>query len=166
MSDLTGCDLVRDARARRARKRPLPVAVEFAARPGVVRTLEGPVRFRSGDALLTGIAGERWPIGRVRFDAAYEPIPPTVAGGAGHYRRRPLVVWARRMTRPFRVRVGWAGDALHGRPGDWLLQYGTGDYGIVAAGLFEQTYDLLDGDGDGDGGGDGGGGGAASGGET
>jgi len=151
VSDLTGCDLARDAYARRARKRPLPVAVEFAARPGVVQTLEGPVRFRGGDALLTGIAGERWPIGRVRFDAAYEPIPPTVAGSPGRYRRRPLVVWARCMARPFRVRVGWAGDALHGRPGDWLLQYGPGDYGIVAAALFAQTYDLLDGDGDGDG---------------
>lgn len=146
MSELTGCDLARVPGALRARKRPLPVAVEFAAQPGVVRTLEGPVHFRSGDALLTGDAGERWPVGRARFDAAYEPIPPTVAGSPGHYRRRPVVVWACRMAERFSVRVGYAGDVLRGEPGDWLVQYAPGDHGIVAQALFAHTYELLAGD--------------------
>lgn len=144
-ADLTGRELARDPLARRARKRPLAVTVQFATSAGVLRTLEGSVRYRAGDALLTGVAGERWPIGRAKFDAAYEPLPPTVAGSAGAYRRRPRVVLAMRMAEPFRVRVGHAGDALQGAPGDWLLQYGPGDYGIVAAALFAQTYDLLDG---------------------
>lgn len=145
-TDLTGFDLGSDPSARRARKRPLPVVVEFAASAGVLRTLEGPVRYRAGDALLTGVAGERWPIGREKFDAAYEPVPPTVAGRAGEYRRRPLVVRAKRMAGPFRVRVGHADDPLQGRAGDWLLQYGPDDYGIVAADLFARTYVLLDDD--------------------
>lgn len=149
-ADLTGCELAHDPLARRARKRPLPVTVQFAASAGVLRTLEGAVRYRAGDALLTGIAGERWPIGRSKFDAAYEPVPPTVVGSAGAYRRRPRVVLARRMAEPFSVRVGHAGDALQGAPGDWLLQYDPGDYGIVAAALFAQTYDLLDAGEDGD----------------
>jgi len=143
--DLTGCELAADPLAHRARKRPLPVAVEFASSAGTVQTLEGPVRYRAGDALLTGIAGERWPIGRAKFDAAYEPVPPTIAGSAGAYRRRPLVVRARRMGAPFSVRVGHADDLLHGRAGDWLVQYERDDYGIVAADLFAQTYELLDG---------------------
>lgn len=144
--DLTGCELAADPLARRARKRPLPVTVEFAASAGMVQTLEGPVRYRAGDALLTGIAGECWPIGRAKFDAAYEPVPPTVAGTAGAYRRRPLVVRARRMGAPFSVRVGHADDLLQGRAGDWLVQYGRNDYGIVASDLFAQTYELLDGE--------------------
>ena len=143
-ADLTGSELARDPLARRARKRPLPVSVEFAAAAGVLRTLEGPVRYRAGDALVTGIAGERWPIGRAKFVAAYEPIAPTVSGNAGAYRRRPLVVWARRMNEPFRVRVGCADDPLLGGPGDWLVQYGADDYGIVAADLFGRIYALLD----------------------
>ncbi len=142
--DRTGADLARDPLARPARKRPLPVSVEFATEAGVLPTLEGPVRYRAGDALLTGIAGERWPMRRARFNAAYEPVAPTVAGAAGTYRRRPLVVWARRMSEPFSVRVGAAGDSLQGRAGDWLVQHGPGDYGIVAADLFGLTYDLLD----------------------
>ncbi len=155
-ADLTGADLARDPLARRARKRPLPVAVEFATADGVLDTLEGPVRYRAGDALLTGVAGERWPVGRARFEATYEPeatcepeaicepLPPGAGGAAGRYRRRPQVVLARRMDEPFRVRVGHAADTLRGRPGDWLLQYGPADYGIVAADLFARSYELLD----------------------
>ncbi len=32
---------------------------------------------------------------------------------------------------------------LAGRPGDWLLRYGEGGYGIVAAEIFAETYEVL-----------------------
>jgi hypothetical protein len=130
--------------ARRARKRPVAVAVEFASRAGLLKTLEGPVRYRTDDALLTGAAGERWPVERAKFDAAYELVPPATGGNFGHYCKRPLTVWARQMSEPFSVRVGYAADALRGQPGDWLLQYASDDYGIISAALFAQTYELGD----------------------
>ena len=36
------------------------------------------------------------------------------------------------------------GDLLRGNPGDWLLQYAPGDYGVVEQGRFAQVYRPLD----------------------
>jgi hypothetical protein len=121
-------------------KLPIPVPVTFAASDGVCETLEGVVRYRSGDALLTGQLDERWPVQRDRFDESYEPVPPTVAGSDGRYRKRPAVVLAVRLTAPLEVLVGWQSDPLLGRPGDWLLRYGDGSHGIVQDAILRDTY--------------------------
>jgi hypothetical protein len=134
-------DLRGDPKAIRVRKRPLQTEVAFAHAPGEVLTLEGPVRHAAGDAILTGVQGERWPIGRAAFDATYEPVPPTRAGEDGRYRKRPLVAWARRLDAPVTVEVGPDADPISGGPGDWLVQYGPGEFGIVAAGIFAETYE-------------------------
>jgi PGDYG protein len=39
------------------------------------------------------------------------------------------------------VQVGEQRDPLRGEAGDWLLQYGPGDYGVVASSVFEKTYE-------------------------
>ncbi|QBQ99517.1 PGDYG domain-containing protein [Paraburkholderia pallida] len=120
-------------------KRRDPVDVEIAARDGVMTTLEGPVSYRAGDALITGVRGERWPVDRQRFERTYEPVAPTLAGQSGRYARLPNEVRARQMANAFSVVTG-SGDTLHGQPGDWLLEYGPGDWGIVASDIFAQTY--------------------------
>ena len=33
-----------------------------------------------------------------------------------------------------------SGDYLSGMTGDWLLQYGPGEFGIVAPAIFSRTY--------------------------
>jgi PGDYG protein len=134
-------DLRTDPAARSVRKRPIPVVVEIATTPGELQTLEGPVRFRAEDALITGVQGERWPVARERFDATYEAVPPTVPGASGLYLKRPVTVLARQMDKAFAVRVGYAADPLQGQPGDWLLQYAPGEYGVVSAAVFGQTYE-------------------------
>jgi hypothetical protein len=70
---------------------------------------------RAGDALLTGPHRERWPVRRERFDAAYAAS----------------------------VKVGWQDSPVEGGPGDWLVQYGPGNFGIVAAVIVDATYELL-----------------------
>ncbi|CAG9265170.1 hypothetical protein PUN4_50019 [Paraburkholderia unamae] len=120
-------------------KRRDPVDVEIAAHDGVLTTLEGPVSYRAGDALLTGVRGERWPVARQRFERTYEPVPPTQAGQSGRYARLPNEVRARKMPEAFSVATS-SGDTLQGQPGDWLLEYGPGDWGIVANDIFAQTY--------------------------
>src|SRR5205085_7690083 len=80
MADL---DLSEDRAAHRARKRDLVVRVEFAEKDGMLSTPEGPVHYSTGDALLTGIEGERWPVARDTFDRNYVPVAPTRSGKPG-----------------------------------------------------------------------------------
>ncbi len=137
-------DLSCDPLAIRVVKRPVPVAVAFAMQDGLLQTWEGPVHYHAGDALMTGPKGEQWPISRAHFDVAYQPCAGTLAGAEGQYTKRPRVVWARKMDRAFAVEAGTARDALKGGAGDWLLQYGPGAYGIVAKGIFAETYQVVD----------------------
>ncbi|RMD96629.1 MAG: hypothetical protein D6816_18635 [Bacteroidetes bacterium] len=137
-------DLTQHPRAVRVLKKDIPVRVDFAERSGVCRTKEGEVSYRVGDAILTGVEGEQWPIRRAEFDATYEAIPPTVHGEKGQYRKKPIEVLALQMKEPFYVVVSWSGERLEGKPGDWLLQYGPGDYGIVSKSIFEKTYQFIE----------------------
>jgi hypothetical protein len=137
-------DLREDAHARRARKRPLALRVTFADADGTLKTREGPVTYRRGDALLTGTAGEQWPVPRERFDATYDPVAPLRAGKPGTYRKRPGVVWAKRMRAAFAVELSDERGTLRGDGGDWLVQYAPGDLSVVDDDVFERSYELLD----------------------
>ena len=141
MSDLP--DLATDPRTKRARKRPIAVSVRFAGDDGTCATLEGPVRYRAGDAILTGVRGEHWPIGRDDFLSEYTPIAPTVPGQDGQYVKEPGDVRALRLDRPLAVPVGWQNDPLQGRPGDWLLLYPDGSHGVIKDDIFRETYEEL-----------------------
>jgi hypothetical protein len=141
---MTDSDLRFDRDACRARKRAVAVAVEFAANSGTLTTLEGPVAYDEGDALLTGDHGERWPVPRARFDATYEAQAPLRPGKPGRYLKRPLLVWARQLREPLDVSLDAQRGTLHGEPGDWLVQYAPGDQGVVAAPIFAESYELLD----------------------
>ena len=137
-------DLARDALARRARKRPLEVAARFASAAGVMTTAEGDVHYAAGDALVTGAAGDRWPVPRARFLATYDPVAPTANGHDGTYRKRVALVHARRMEQPFAVPLSDARGTLRGGPGDWLVQYAPGDLAVVSGAIFAATYELVD----------------------
>jgi len=134
-------DLAADPEALRVCKKPIPVRAEFAIADGVCDTLEGPVHFRAGDAILTGVRGERWPVRRDLFLASYQPVPPTRPGENGAYRKAPSVTYALRLDRARDVPVGWQNDPLHGRPGDWLLQYADGTYSVIGDGVLRESYD-------------------------
>lgn len=129
-------------------KRCVPVKVCFANEDGVCQTLEGPVRYRAGDALLEGGHNDQWPIQRTKFFDNYDPLPPTCKGKAGQYVKKAKRVWAKRLLEPIEVPVGWQDDTLKGMPGDWLLQYGPGDYGVVKPEIFDATYQRCECEGD------------------
>lgn len=135
-------DLSTDPRAKRVVKRPLPVSVRFAKTDGVCQTLEGAVGYHAGDAILTGVAGEQWPVARSIFDERYGPADGTTPGNDGNYIKKPLVVFALRLDVPIEVSMP-AGGALHGALGDWLVQYGQADYGIIKDDIFCATYEFL-----------------------
>jgi hypothetical protein len=135
-------DLSADPQARPAVKDET-VQVEFAATAGELTSAVGSNRYQRGDALITGSTGDRWCVSRERFDAKYDPEGALTAGSAGAYRNRPAVVLAKRMTCEFSVSRSAGGDVLRGAPGDWLVQYAPGDYGIVERSRFERVYRLL-----------------------
>jgi hypothetical protein len=135
-------DLTADPAARRAVKDER-VSVEFAVQAGELLSAVGVNRYSPGDALITGSTGDRWCVSRDRFDAKYDPEPPTVQGQAGDYRNRPVTVLAKRMAQSFTVARMAGGDSLSGAAGDWLLQYAPGDYGIVERTRFERVYRLI-----------------------
>ena len=132
-------DLQADPAARIAIKDEV-VDVEFAASEGALASAVGVNAFAAGDALLTGSTGDRWSVSRDRFDAKYRAEAPTVPGRAGRYRNIPAPVRAKQIPVAFTVARSAGGDMLRGEPGDWLLEYAPGDYGVVARARFALVY--------------------------
>lgn len=127
----------------KAVKRALPVEVEFAVSAGVIQSLEGPVRFDGGDALLTGTQGERWPVSRGRFEASYRACAPAVMGENGYYVKLPVVVEVRRLDREQQISLDGGRGTLQGRAGDWQITDASGESWIVEASVFDASYALL-----------------------
>ena len=116
------------------------VAVEFATAAGVLQSAVGPNHYRAGDALLTGTTGDRWCVSRDRFDAKYRPCDGLAPGANGRYRNVPVPVLAKQMHTAFCIARTPGGDVLHGDAGDWAVQYGPGDYGLVERTRFALVY--------------------------
>lgn len=142
MLTLDNPDLTTDPAARRAVKDET-VAVEFATGHGELLSAVGVNQYAPGDALITGSTGDRWCVARDRFEMKYDPLPPAIQGESGHYRNRPVTVLAKRMSQRFSVARQAGGDLLRGESGDWLIQYGPGDHGIVERTRFESVYRLV-----------------------
>jgi hypothetical protein len=116
------------------------VQVQFARESGRLESLEGGNVYAAGDAILSGATGEKWVVVRERFDAKYEPIPPTVKGADGMYKNKPVPVTALQVGENFTVKRDLSGDMLHGSKDDWIVQYGPGDLGIVKDERFKRVY--------------------------
>jgi len=131
-----------DPRSVTARKLEREIQVTFADAPCTVQTAEGLVHARRGDAILTGIAGEHWRVSREHFGEKYRPVPPTRAGESGRYVSLPNRVLAVPMSESFEVQLADGISRLHGRAGDWLIDYGDGSLGIVSPAIFATTYEI------------------------
>jgi hypothetical protein len=133
-------DLRADVAAVTARRLPVERDAYFAGAAGVVSTAEGPVRHAAGAAIVSDAGGRSWPVERTMFEAHYEPVSPTRMGEPGRYRHRPDTVLARRMTQPFSICLPDGRGVLRGSAGDWLVQYGPREHGVVAARAFADSY--------------------------
>ncbi len=139
MLELSEIDLRTDAAAGTYVKHEI-VAVEFADAAGVLISRVGPNHYAAGDALVTGMDGDRWCVSRDRFDLKYEPLAGLTHGQAGRYQNKPVPVLARQMSEAFRCQRSAGGDWLEGNAGDWLMQYAPGDHGVAAQARFAQVY--------------------------
>ena len=95
-----------------------------------------PLEFRYAEtAIMTGTEGEQWPIPAEKFTQTYNDL------GDGTAAKKNIPVFAMEMNEPFQVKVSWSDDLLQGEPGDYLVQYGPGDYGVVGREIFGKTYE-------------------------
>ncbi|HEY2591308.1 MAG TPA: PGDYG domain-containing protein [Steroidobacteraceae bacterium] len=136
-------DIEADRRRVRARKRIAAIEVRFATANGTLLTREGMVHVRPGDAIVGDVGGDRWRVSKESFEHRYKPIPPTRAGQPGRYESLPNEALAIVMDGPFDVVLRDGISQLHGERGDWLVDYGDGNLGIVAAEVFESTYEIV-----------------------
>jgi len=143
MLHLEQIDLSQDPAAGRFIKTEV-VQVVFAKAPGQLVSLEGPNQYQTGDALITGCTGDRWSVDRHRFDAKYQAKSPTIDGQDGHYTAKPVPVRAKQINEPFTAARSAGRDVLRGEAGDWLMQYGPGDYGVCGKSRFERVYQQVD----------------------
>ncbi|MDB6085754.1 MAG: hypothetical protein JWN43_3635 [Gammaproteobacteria bacterium] len=132
-----------DPRHVAARKLEREVGVRFADTAGTIETLEGVVHAKPGDAVVTGTGGEHWRVSRAHFAEKYRPVPPTAMGESGRYRSLPYRILALHMAEPFEVWLADGVSRLTGRAGDWLVDYGDGSLGVVAAAAFDTTYEIV-----------------------
>ena len=139
MLHLENIDLSRDPAAGRFIKTEI-VEVHFATEPGELVSLEGPNCYQIGDAIVTGCTGDRWSVDRHRFDAKYQAVSPTVDGVDGAYTAKPVPVLAKQLDQSFTAARSAGRDVLRGDAGDWLMQYGPGDYGVCGKSRFERVY--------------------------
>ena len=146
-----GYDLATDPASFKTSKKPIDIKFEIADKDQIIKTKEadplkpgsGEVLARRGDAIMTGTKGERWPIARETFIDTYKPVrgPSQIPGGPitpGIARKKNIPVTAKEMPEAFEVKASW-GD-LSGKPGDFLVQYGPDDFGIVSRDIFKETY--------------------------
>jgi hypothetical protein len=139
MRNLGSPDLSSDPEARSYIKDE-QVLVEFAAQSGSLESAVGLNHYEINDALIQGSTGDRWCVSRDRFDAKYLPCDGIAAGMPGTYRNRPIPILAKQIHESFSVARVAGGDLLKGLPGDWLVEYGPGDYGLVDRVRFERVY--------------------------
>jgi hypothetical protein len=139
MRELKNIDLTKDPEAAYYLKTEV-VQVMFARATGELISLEGPNKYQIGDAIITGCTGDRWSVDRHRFDAKYQPVAPTQAGDDGAYTAKPLPVLAKKINEPFTAARSAGRDVLRGEAGDWLMQYGPGDFGVCGQSRFARVY--------------------------
>jgi hypothetical protein len=139
MQELKNVNLRIDAQSATYIKNEI-VTVEFAIAAGELTSREGPNRYQPEDAIITGSTGDRWVVSRARFDAKYIALPQTVDGADGSYRNKPIPVLAKQIREPFSLARSQGGDILRGTVGDWVVQYGEGDYGVVEQQRFASVY--------------------------
>lgn len=126
-----------------ARKRPVEVQVQFVSRATTLQSREGLVHARPSDAILTGTGGGQWVVPHEHFAEKYRAVPPTAEGVDGVYVSLPYSVMGVQMSGEFEVLLADGISRLNGQPGDWLVDYGDGSFGIVSEEIFRTTYEIV-----------------------
>jgi hypothetical protein len=115
-------------------KVPAVERYEVALEPGVVQTLEGPVKYDSGHYIMTGPKGEQYPISPEKFHDLKNDL------GNGRCTPKKIIKLAKLADHDGVVHASW-GDLNYNAGKDYIVRHGPGDYGVVKVDIFNKTYD-------------------------
>lgn len=111
---------------------------EVAQDSGTIQTLEGPVKYKKGDYIMTGPKGEQYPIGPDTFN---QLKTDNGDGTASPKRIDKLVKMA---DHDGSVVLKYNGSTLAYSAGeDYIVRHGPNDYGVVKKDIFAQTYERV-----------------------
>jgi hypothetical protein len=118
-------------------KRPAREPYEIADQAGTIDTLEGSVRYPAGYYIMTGPKGERYPISPERFKEI------KVDNGDGTASPKPIRKLAKVADHSGTVDTSWGEKLQYNPEVDVIVRHGPGDYGVVKADIFKQTYERV-----------------------
>lgn len=116
-------------------KQPTPVKYEIATKPGVIDTLEGPVKYERGHVIMTGPIGEKYPITFEKFSGLYDYTP-----GAPEATPKKILKLAKLADHDGMIHTNW-GNLEYQVGEDYIVRHGKNDYGVVKKDIFAQTYE-------------------------
>lgn len=114
-------------------KKPIEIKAQQTNETKVIKTLEGDVTANPSDWIVTGIAGEQYPIVDSQFKEIYEPIEN------GKFKRKPIKVTAWQTNRELLIPYGE--NTLKASIGDYIVKHPNGNFAPVKPDIFKQTYD-------------------------
>lgn len=118
-------------------KKPAKEQYEIASEPGVIQTLEGPVKYPSGYYIMTGPKGEQYPISPEKFSNLKDDL------GNGVCQSKKIMKVAKVADHSGTVDTSW-GEKLHYNPEvDVIVRHGSDDYGVVKQDIFDITYERV-----------------------
>ena len=59
-------------------KKPIPIEAVQMDKPFEVNTMEGKMKGKAGDYLVTGVKGEQYPVDKEIFEETYRMVEPDV----------------------------------------------------------------------------------------
>jgi len=120
-----------------AYKRPAKERYEITKEPGIVQTLEGPVKYPAGYYIMTGPKGEQYPISPETFSKLKDDL------GDGVCTPKKIIKMAKLADRSGTVDTSWGEKLYYNSGEDVLVRHGPGDYGVVKKDIFNQTYEKV-----------------------
>lgn len=115
-------------------KKASPIQYQIAREPGTIETLEGPVSYEAGHAIITGPKGEQYPITKEKFTTLYNIDSETEATP------KKIPKLAKLADHNGTIHTSW-GDLNYTTGNDYIVRHGPNDYGAVKSDIFQQTYD-------------------------
>ena len=111
-----------------------PVIYATAETPGMINTLEGPVKYQAGYKIVTGPNGEQYPIPPEKFAGLYDD------NHDGTATPKKIIKMAKLADHSGSVKTSWGETLNYTRGNDYIVRHGPGDYGVVKKDIFPKTY--------------------------
>lgn len=115
-------------------KKPAKEHYEVAKQDGTIETLEGPVNYKAGFYILTGTKGEKYPVPPEKFKELKDDL------GDGVCQPKKIMKVAKLADHDGVVNTSWGEKLNYTSGNDYIVRHGAGDYGVVKADIFKQTY--------------------------